>query len=115
MAAKKKGSKPKKTEKRGDKELFQLIESKISSGDYLFKKHAKQRQKDRDISDIEVLDILEGKSKRGRRRNKAKDRYEEGRSDWNYCIEGQNLDAKKMRIVISFEEDLMPIITVIWI
>lgn len=110
MAKKKKVSKP---TKKSDEELFDLMEKKLKSGDYIFMPHAKQRQKDRKVSDLEVLDILEGKKDRGRKRNKSKDKYEQGRQDWNYCIEGKNLDEEKIRIVISFNEDLMPIITVI--
>lgn len=105
----------KKPKKKTDEELFDLLEEKIASADYVFKKHAKQRQIDRTISDLEVLDIIEDKKRRNRHRNKKKDKYEEGREDWNYCIEGQNLDKKKIRIIISFEGSKVPIITVMWI
>ncbi|MBH47249.1 MAG: hypothetical protein CME71_03665 [Halobacteriovorax sp.] len=101
--------------KKTDKELYRLLSEKIASGDYVFKKHAKQRLEDREINDLEVLDILQGKSKRDRHRNKSKDKYESGNQDWNYCIEGQNLDKYRIRIIISFADDLMPIITVMWI
>ena len=104
-----------KPTKKTDKDFYELLTSKIQSCDYVFKKHAKQRQKDRTITDVEVLDILEGKIVFKRRRNKSKDKYEEGREDWNYCVEGQNLDNKKIRIIISFEEGFLPIITVMWI
>lgn len=104
-----------KPTKKSDKELYALLNQKIGRGEYVFKKHARQRQKDRNISDLEVLDILEGKRGRGRHRNKSKDSYEDGKEDWKYCIEGVNPDKKKMRIIISFEEDLIPIITVMWI
>jgi len=99
--------------KKTDGELFQLLSEKIASSDYVFLAHAKQRLKDRDITDIEVLDILENKRDCNRRRNKAKDKYAEGYQDWNYCIEGCNVDGDKIRIIISFMDDLMPIITVI--
>ena len=105
----------KNPKKKTDKELFGLLDEKIAARDYVFKKHARQRQKDRSISDLEVLDILEGKAKRDRHRNKTKDKYEQGKNDWNYCVEGQNLDKKKIRVIISFEEDMIPIITVMWI
>lgn len=105
----------KKPKKKTDKELYDFLDTKIANAEYVFKKHAKQRQIDRTISDLEVLDILEGKKKRNRHRNKKKDKFEEGREDWNYCIEGQNLDKKKIRIIISFEDNLIPIITVMWI
>lgn len=105
----------KKPKKKTDKELFSLLCTKITNAEYVFKKHARQRQIDRTISELEVLDILEGKKKRNRHRNKLKDKFEEGREDWNYCIEGQNLDEKKIRIIISFEDNMIPIITVMWI
>jgi hypothetical protein len=101
--------------KKSDKELYELLTTKILSGEYVFKKHSRQRQKDRNITDIDVLDLLEGKKGRRRHRNKLKDKYESGREDWNYCIEGVNIDDKPIRIIISFEYGLLPIITVMWI
>jgi hypothetical protein len=32
--------------------------------------------------------------------------------DWNYCIEGYDVDEQKIRIIISFDANLMLIITV---
>lgn len=87
--------------------------SLTKGGKYIFLNHAKQRLKDRNITDIEVLDILENKKFSNRRRNKAKDKYEVGFQDWNYCIEGCNVDGNKIRIIVSFVDDWMPIITVI--
>ena len=105
----------KKPSKKPDKDFFSEVVEKIEKGFYIFKKHARQRQKDRTISDLEVIDILEGKKGRKRRRNKSKDKYEEGNQDWNYCIEGENPDGNKIRIIISFEDGVLPIITVMWI
>lgn len=94
-----------KPNKKIDKELWHLIEDKIKKGSYLFLPHAKKRQKDRNISDIDVLDILENKPGRKRNRNKKKDSYTKGFIDWNYCIEGIDLDRKnKIRVIISFQE-----------
>lgn len=101
-------------EKKTDKQLFSLLQYKIANAEYIFKRHARQRQKDRGISDLEVLNILEGKTKYNRRRNKSKDKYEANQQDWNYCIEGKNLNKEKIRIIISFENKTMPIITVMW-
>ena len=55
--------------KKTDKELWDLITEKMDNNNYLFLKHAKARQKDRDITDIDVLDILENKDSCKRRRN----------------------------------------------
>ena len=112
MVKKGKGQKP---PKKTDKDLYSLLDKKIKAGDYIFKEHARKRQSDRTISDLEVLDVLEGKKKRNRHRNKSKDKFEEDHNDWNYCIEGKNLDGEKLRIIISFENELVPIITVMWI
>ncbi len=112
MAKKKAAVKP---AKKSDIELFDFLDAKITDGEYIFKEHARQRQKDRNISDLEVLDILQGKPKRNRHRNKKKDDYKAGYKDWNYCIEGKNVDEKGIRIIISFEDELIPIITVMWL
>jgi hypothetical protein len=103
----------KKPVKKKDSQVYSLTEDKIAMGEYIFLNHAKQRLKDRSIIDIDVLDILEGKKDRNRRRNKSKDKYELGHKDWNYCIEGSNLDGIKIRIIISFDEDNVLVITVI--
>jgi len=99
--------------KKPDRELFELISASIKTGNYVFLKHAKKRLEEREILDIEVLDILEGKLGKKTKRNKSKDTHEDGRQDWNYCIEGEGIDSDNIRIIISFTDDLMPIITVI--
>jgi len=102
-----------KPNKKNDKELWSSLAEAILRGNYIFKSHAKQRLKDRDILDIDVLDILENKENRTRKRNKRKDTYTSGYKDWNYCIEGASLDEDKIRIIVSFDEQLMLVITVI--
>lgn len=75
--------------------------------------HAKKRQQERNILDIDVIRILRGDKGYDRKRNKKKDNYEEGKFDWKYCIEGKNIDGEVIRVIITFEKNLMPIITVI--
>ena len=101
--------------KKNDYDLYNLLFKKESSGEYVFKKHAKLRQKDRSISDLDILGILVGKKNKKRRRNKGKDKFENKHQDWNYCIEGLNLENRKIRIIISFEDNLLLIITAMWI
>ena len=101
-----------KPNKKTDKELFALCKQKIATGDYLFVKHAKDRQQQRCISDLDVLAILEGKPGRSRKRNVKKDCYNDKYHDWNYCVEGVDIDGKKIRVIVSFMNGLMPIITV---
>jgi hypothetical protein len=108
----------KKPVKKTDQELFSLIASKISQKKYVFLNHAKKRQLERGVSDLDVLNILEGKIGYCRTRNKKKDVYEpfsltDTPEDWKYCIEGKDIDGKKVRIIITFSDNHMPIITVI--
>jgi len=102
-----------KPNKKKDQELWDSIYLSILNKNYIFVAHAKKRLKDRNVTDIEVLDILENKERCKRKRNKKKDSYIKGHQDWNYCIEGVDLDGEKIRIIISFNEELMLIITVI--
>ncbi|KTD77923.1 hypothetical protein Lwor_1805 [Legionella worsleiensis] len=109
---------PAKPVKRTDKELFALIEQKIRDKSYAFVPHAQQRMLERQILEIDVINILKGIPDYERSRNKRKDSYEaqyihEDADDWKYCIEGKTIDDQKIRIIITFAEDLMPIITVI--
>lgn len=107
-----------KPNKKDDKELFALIEKKISEGKYIFLSHSKQRMRERNVSELDVIYLLTGKKGYGRKRNKKKDMYEifsihEPSEDWKYCIEGHDMDGIKLRVIVTFTEDLMPIITVI--
>lgn len=104
--------------KKTDKELFSLIELKIAHRKYIFLKHSRQRMIERSILELEVLNILSGKKGHERHRNKKKDSYELGSfselpQDWKYCIEGCDIDGELIRIIITFTNDLMPIITTI--
>lgn len=50
-----------KPNKKTDKELFKLMEEKIAQGKYVFLKHAKQRIRERNVSELEVIHLLSGK------------------------------------------------------
>ena len=102
-----------KPSKKTDKELWNLIELKIQKFEYIFLVHAKKRQIDRNITDIDVLDLLENKRDCKRKRNKQKDTYIDGYQDWNSCFEGVDLDNKKIRVIVSFDSKLMLVITII--
>ncbi len=109
---------PNKPIKKTDKELFTLIEEKITQKEYIFLSHANQRMRERKISELDVIYLLSGKKGYNRKRNKKKDIFElfsicEKSQDWKYCIEGNDIDGRSLRVIITFTEDLMPIITVI--
>ena len=66
----------------------------------------------RGIYEDVVLGILENRTKSKRSRNKKKDVYVKGFSDWNYCIEGLGIDRERIRIILTFDVNHMLIITV---
>ena len=101
--------------KKNDFQLYQLIEKCIKDGSYIFLPHSNQRLLERRILDIVVLDILEGVQGTQRCRNKKKDIFLRGQKDWNYCIEGLDSNLKAIRIILSFSEKQMLIITVMWV
>ena len=105
--------KKKKPVKKTDNELWKSVDERIKYVQYIFVNHAEERQAQRGIDDLTVINILENKGNARRRRNKSKDKYESGYDDWNYCIEGYDHNSDKIRIVISFNINNMLIITVI--
>lgn len=44
---------------------------------------------------------------------KAKDAYQERYKNWNYAIRGKTVDDRELRVVVSFEENGLWIITLI--
>ena len=101
----------KKPIKKSTEELFSAIEKAIENVDYYFTDHGEMRSETRrKVTDEEVIKILEGKDKW---HEKSKDKFEEGKSDWNYHIRGKNTDDERVRVAVSFDEYGMPVITVI--
>lgn len=107
-----KKGKAKKPEKLKDQELFGEIERAIEAAQYIFTNHANERALERKISTADVLRILKGEPGYHRKRRKSKDEFDESFKGWKYCIEGRTPD-KNVRVIITFDEDYMPIITVI--
>ncbi len=101
----------KKPVKKVTDELFSSIELAIKNADYYFTDHGEMRSSTRrKVTDEEVIKLLKGKNKW---HEKNKDKYEEGKADWNYHIRGKNSDDEKIRISLSFDKYGMPIITII--
>lgn len=80
----------------------------IGNGNYRATFHAECRKYERDITLLDALHVI----KTGYRDLKH-DQYKEEHSSWNYAIQGTSLQSDKIRVVISFDENLMLIITVI--
>lgn len=106
-----KKSKVLKPYKKTTTELFTEINTALNNGEYYFTDHGDRRSKSRKkVTDLEVIKILRGTDKW---HEGAKDKYERNKRDWNYHIRGKNSDGDHIRIAVSFDEEGMPIITVI--
>ncbi len=87
--------------------LLKLIRLSVSSGHYLDTFHARIRKGERRIDRVEIEYVL----KTGWH-EKAKDRFDDVHIAWNYAIRGLTLDGKEIRVIVSFLENRMIIITV---
>ena len=87
------------------------IEQAVKNGDYYFTIHGiKRSEQRRNVEEIQVINILRSKIKYHERR---KDTYSEKFKTWNYAIRGKSVDDENIRIILSFDESDMLIITVI--
>lgn len=88
--------------------LMETIRKCIEQGRYLDTRHATQRQAERSVTRPEYLHaLLNGYHE------KRKDKFEEAYNAWNYSIRGKTIDARELRIVVSFDVNNMLIITAI--
>ena len=91
----------------------------LNVSEYVFTGHAKQRLEEREVTALEAISIL-----RHGYRQPDRDRFNEFDQNgvrinrWSYTFEGNTLDERCLRVVVSFKEkddfsELMLIITVI--
>ena len=60
------------------------------------------------ISRPEILYVL-----KSGRHEKSKDQYQDRYKAWNYAIRGKTIDKRDVRVIVSFDENNMLIITAI--
>ena len=100
-----------KPEKKLSNELFEAIAAALKSKNYYFTDHALKRSKQRkNVSEFQIIELLESRSKY---HESKKDSFDENFRNWNYSIRGKSIDAEDIRIILSFDKDLMLVITVI--
>lgn len=80
----------------------------LDIGKYRFSQHAIDRKKERFVSLPDVIEVL-----RNGYHEKIKDTWDEVFKNWNYAIRGTTVDKDSCRIIVSFENDGLLIITVI--
>ena len=99
---------PKETKTEKIPDLLEKIKDCLSSGWYRFSQHALDRKKERFLSLPNVLEVLNNGY-----HEKAKDTWDNVFKTWNYAIRGKTINSEPFRIIISFEERGLLIITVI--
>jgi Domain of unknown function (DUF4258) len=95
-----------KTEKIPD--LLTKISECINRGQYRFSKHAFDRGKERFLSIPNILEVLNNGY-----HEKAKDAWDNVFKAWNYAIRGSTINNEPCRVIISFDDSWLLIITVI--
>lgn len=88
--------------------LMSVVHRCLRQGRYLDTRHAFERQRERNISRIEVIQVL----KRGYH-EKRKDTFDDAFRSWNYAIRGKTVDGRELRIIVSIDDNNMLIITAI--
>ena len=85
-----------------------LIGKKLDKAQDRYVDHALQRIKEREVTLLEVRQVL-----RGGYHEKRKDEFKEEHQAWNYSVRGKTVDKRNLRIAVSFDEDDVLVITVI--
>lgn len=91
-----------------ESDLLIKIRKAILSGNYQETEHAKQRANERGIIGADSEYVL----KTGNH-EPSKDKFDETYNEWNYAVRGKTLDKRELRIIVTFDEDGLLLITVI--
>lgn len=90
------------------KDLLLRVRSHLENGDYLLTQHALKRKTQRGLTLPAVLYVL----KNGYH-EKVKDSWDEQFRIWKYSIRGKTFNDDEARVIVSFDQSGMLIITVI--
>lgn len=88
--------------------LLERVRSCIDSGRYLDTVHSSDRTKERQITRPEILHVLSHGY-----HEKSKDQFSARYKAWDYAIRGKTLDAGELRVVVTFDDSGLLIITAI--
>lgn len=87
---------------------MKVVRQCLEEGRYLDTRHALVRKYERNITRLEILQVL----KTGFH-EKKKDYFDQIHNSWNYSIRGKTVDSRELRIIVSFDNDNILIITAI--
>ncbi|MBS0622989.1 MAG: DUF4258 domain-containing protein [Verrucomicrobia bacterium] len=91
-------------------DLHKKIKEALEVGRYVDTTHAKERQNERKITLSDALYVL----KTGRH-EKNKTVFDTTWNKWKYAIRGETPDKEDVRVIITFDDNLMVIITVMYV
>jgi len=100
------GSTPKKPSKHANP--LGKARDCLKRGNYTVTYHAEERQAERVVPIPDAIYTIEVGY-----HEKRKDRFDEAYQAWNYSIRGKTTDKRDLRVVISFDQDGLLIITVV--
>ena len=89
-------------------DLLTLVRSAVLEDRYRFSAHALLRMTERKVTIPEVVHVLETGH-----HEKSKDTYDSLHGDWNYCVVGQTVDGRRLRVVVALDPTSMLVVTVI--
>ena len=87
---------------------MELVKVRAEQGELIFMPHAVERRLQRNISINDITYVLINGWHEAK-----KDEYKEEYLEWNYAIRGKTIDGRQIRIVVSFDENNMLVVTVI--
>ena len=89
-------------------DLLSNIKKAVNSGEYLDVTHAQDRSRERNITRPEYEYVLKNGF-----HERSRDEYMEKYKAWNYAVRGHTIDGRDIRVVVSFDDNGMLILTVI--
>lgn len=90
--------------------LEERVRNCVASGKYRDTFHATLRKHERNITLPEIIYVL-----MTGRHEKSKDRFEGVFNTWNYALRGKTPDGLDLRVIISFDDEDLLIITAFYI
>lgn len=97
-----------KSDRAKIKDLMPKLWQCLKDGNYRDTRHVLDRKRQRNLTREEVLRVLQNGH-----HEKRKDKYDEQYHAWNYAVRGKTIDRRDLRVIVSFDENDLLIITAI--
>jgi hypothetical protein len=88
--------------------LLKIVKKKAEDGEFILMPHAVERRFQRSISIDDIVKVLSTGWHEAK-----KDEFRQEYAVWNYSIRGVTIDKRNLRVVVSFDENNLLVVTVI--